>query len=397
MNTILPNSKLTGVLKLQEVFDFYDGPKLFTCSNAVGQRFLGYWIGSDDVGDSYWLISISKERSLMIRSGGISLLTAITDPELGYLFRCVVHFADEITDIEVILPAQVERDLLPDSDEFIKLPTETLPERLTELDLPRKAISVRREIVSLHFNFPGTREEAPTKQLGKSLVSFQEVLDALGQNLSGNPTMRGAIAPEILANTETRLIQAAGGSFAIEISAAREVNLFDESLITDTLAEFVELLGIGNDVERLRDKLIAIKPRAASKYRVFLTSILASQSPLTLEWASPDPNRNRTVNLDLPTAAGALMTAEQVTSEIGETRTGIGYFVGVELPRKSFTAVLLGDEDPYRGKIADTAMPEAIHITLNQNYQITIRETLEVSASGEEKPKYELEKIAPVQ
>lgn len=393
MNAILPNPKLTGTLELIETFDFYDGPKLFVCQNPIGQYFLGFWIGASERGDAYWLVAISKERYLIVRSGGISLLEAISEPELGFIYRCLVHFAPEMTEVEFVLPEQLEKDLLPDQDEFLALHTETLPVRLAALDLPRKAVATKREIIGLHFDFPGFREEAPTKQVGKLLVSIQETIDALGQGADGNPTIRGVIAPDILTQTATSLIQAAGGSFALEISAVQAVNLFGKSLVTDALSDFVELLDIGNNVEQLREKLLAIKPRAASKYRVFLTALLVADSPLTLDWASPAPDRNRNIVFDLVTAAGALKTAEQVTSEVGETKTAIGYFVGVELTRKAFTAVLIEDEETYRGKIAEAAMPTATHVTLNQNYRITIRETLEVSTSGEEKPKYELQDI----
>ena len=396
MNATLPNSLLLGPLALVEIFDFYDGPKLFACSNAVGQYFLGHWIKADDAGESFWLVPLSRDRLLMIRSGGLNLLTALTRPELGYLYRYLVKYRDGSVDIDTIIPEQLEKELLPDPDEFVELPTATLPTRFAGLELERKAVATQREIVGLHFTFPGTREEAPTKLIGKLLVSFQDTLDAVGQVIDGSPTMRGIIAPEILARTETKLIQAAGGSFAVEISASRTDNLFGSSLITDAVAEVVAILNIGNNVERLREKLIALKPRAASKYKVFLASLIAAETPLQLDWASPDAARNDTVTLDLATATDALRTAEQVTSELGETKTGVGLFVGVELPRRTFTAYFEGEEETYRGRISDAAMAAAHTVTLNQSYRISLRETLEVNALGEEKYKYELEAINPL-
>jgi len=397
MNVALPNSTLTGRLELLEIFEFYDGPKLFGCRNGVDQQFLGYWAGANDVGDIYWLVPTSRERYKMIRSGGVDLFTAISRPELGFLYRCVVSFANESTEAEAVPANHLPQELLPDPGEAISLPTETLPDRFAALDLPRKAIAARREIVGLHFNFPGMREEAPTKQIGNLLFSLQDMLDALGQNRNGTATMRGKIPPEILTRTETRLAYAAGASFAVEILAAQSVNLFDESLITEAVAEFVEILGIGNDVERLRAKLFGIKARAVSKYRAFLSALLAAESPLTLDWSSPNPQRNKQVKLDLAAAAGALKTAEEVTSELGETKTGIGYFVGVVLPRRTFTAIFEGEDDTLAGRISDAAMPAATHVTLNRGYRITIRETLETSASGEERAKYELEKIEEIE
>lgn len=394
MNAILPQSDRLGALEITEVFDYYDGPKLFACKNPVGQLFFGIWVGSNDTSDSYWLVSQSRERFAMVRSGGIGIDRAFLEPELGYVYQCDIRIADGTSDIKAVLPELLPTQLLPDNDEFLNLTTETLPERFDSLGLPRKAVAVRRELIGMHFTFPGFREEAPTRHLGRILVSIQETLDALGQAVRGGATLRGMIAPEILSQTETRLIQAAGGSFAVEISAAREVDLFGDSLITNALDDLIELLEIGNEVERLREKLFSIKPRAASKYKLLLTSLLAAATPLRLDRASPDPARNKSVDFSLRTAAGALQTAEQVTSEVGERRTGIGLFIGVELPRKTFTAVLIeDDENVYRGRIDDVVMHVAEHITLNMNYRITIRETIEVGTSGEEKPKYWLEAI----
>lgn len=393
MNAALPNTEIIGALSITEVFDFFDGPKLFVCENLAGQCFLGYWVGADQVGESYWILPISQGRRLAVRSGAISLRDAFSRPELGYLLECKVHFEDGSTEASRLIPSQLDPSLLPAAEEIIGLQTETLPVRMASLDLPRKAVANLRDVLGLHFVFPGTREDGPTKMVGKILVSVQDFLDALGQKIMSVATMRGAIAPDILFRTETRLVQAAGASFGLEILAARQVDLFGNSLISDSVKEFLEIIEIGNDVERLRDRLLDIKPRAASKYRVFLTSLIASESSFRADWASPDPSRNRSVSLDLITAAGALKTVEQVTSEAGETRVVTARFVGVELPRRSFTLEVDGDDEPYRGKIAASAMGMAEHATLNHPYRVTIRETLEVTASGEERSRFEVEKI----
>lgn len=396
MKMILPSSILTGHLELIEAFDYYDGPKLFGCTNAAGQRFLGYWVGSNNIGDTYWIVATSKGRYEMVRSGGINLLTAFSNPELGYLYKCNVHFDKDATDVETLLPSQLPAELLPDADETLSLPTETLPVRFATVELSQKAAATRREVVGIHFDFPGTREEAPTKNFGKLLLAFQDTLDALGQYREGNPTLRGIIAPEILARTETRLVSAAGASFAIEINAAQPVDLFGNSLITDVIGEFVEILGIGNDVDRLRDKLFTIKARATSKYRFFLAALLEADSPVKFEWSSPNRQGIQSVALDLPTAAGALKTTEEVTRELGETRSAVGYFLGVELPSRSFIAVFRGDENVYRGRLSDAAIAVAEHLTLNLDYQITMQETYEITAAGEEKARFEVAKIEPI-
>lgn len=396
MNAVLPNTEFVGALSIKEIFDFFDGPKLFVCENLIGQDFLGYWIGLDVVGESYWIVPISKDRYNAIRSGSISLRDAITNPELGYLMQCRVSFDGNGTDLKLLVPSELDSDLIPDADEFISLYTETLPTRMASLDLPRKAVANQRDVLGLHFDFPGNREDGPTRFIGKLLVSIQEFLDALGQKISGVATIRGSISSEILLQTETRLVQAGGGSFGLEIQAARQTNMFAESLLSDTVREFLAVIEIGNNAEQLRERLLEMKPRAASKYGVLLNTLIASQSPLKLDWASPNTARNRSASIDLVTAANALKTVEQITREVGETRTLVGHFVGIELPRKSFTFEIDEEQEPYRGKIAEAAMSIAEHATLNRPYRVTIRETLEVTASGEEKSRLEVEKIEEV-
>jgi hypothetical protein len=392
MIAVLPNSRYIGPLELVEAYEYFDGPKLFACRSLGGQLFLGLWVGASREGESYWLVALTPERYKMVRSGGLTLAHALSRPESGFIYRCTVAFADGETTTDVLLTEQIDPQLLPDPAEKLQLPTETLPSRIDQADLSRKAVEWQREVLGLHVDFGSLyREEAPAKGLGWLLVSTQETLDSLGQGIRGEATMRGAISPDILTATEARVVRAAGGSFALEISAAQSADLFGRSLIGDAIEKFLTLISLGNEVEDLRAMLIEIKPRAVSKYKVLLSTLVEYEGAVRLDWASPIASRNRSVSMDLVTAAAALRTVEQITSESGETISGLGVFVGVELPRKAFT-VVMGDRT-YRGRILPSAVPRAEHVTINAPYSLKIRETIEVTSSGEERLRYELEEI----
>ncbi|MDG7001218.1 MAG: hypothetical protein JRN15_19145, partial [Nitrososphaerota archaeon] len=270
MNAILPNTELTGALSISEIFDYFDGPKLFVCENQIGQKYLGYWVGSDDNTDSYWIVAISRERYLAVRSAELSLHEAISKPELGYLLQCRVHFENQSTEVLRLTPTELDPALIPDPEQLVELKTETLETRMATLDLARKAIANQRDVLGIHFEFPGYREEGPTKRIGKLLIAIQELLDALGQKIAGQATLRGLIAQDILSQTETRLVQAAGGSFGLEVLAVQQVDLFKDSLVSNAIRELVQIIEIGDNVEPLRTRLIEMKPRAASKYQVLL-------------------------------------------------------------------------------------------------------------------------------
>jgi hypothetical protein len=125
MNAILPKSDRFGELELIEVFEYYDGPKLFACRNLVGQILFALWNGSDRDNDSYWIVSVSNERFSMIRSGGIGLDRAFLEPELGFVYWCLVTAANGDTRVALILPQQLDRELLPEPGQFLKLKTQT--------------------------------------------------------------------------------------------------------------------------------------------------------------------------------------------------------------------------------------------------------------------------------
>lgn len=119
MNAILPSTEWTGPLELTDVFDYYDGPKLFVCRSADDQHFLGYWTGSDAVGDSYWIVPIGSMREESIRSGNTNLYDALTKPEAGFLYECRVPFANSSTEARRITPEDLNPLLLPDPEDYV--------------------------------------------------------------------------------------------------------------------------------------------------------------------------------------------------------------------------------------------------------------------------------------
>jgi hypothetical protein len=94
MIAVLPNSRYIGPLELVEVYEYFDGPKLFACRSLGGQLFLGLWVGASRKGESYWLVALTPERYKMVRSGGLTLARALSQPESGFIYLCTVAFAD---------------------------------------------------------------------------------------------------------------------------------------------------------------------------------------------------------------------------------------------------------------------------------------------------------------
>src|ERR1700710_1343979 len=145
MIAVLPNSDYIGELEIIEVYEYLDGPKLFACRNLSGQIYLGLWTGFTSQGESYWLVAMTTDRYLAVRSGGITLARAFSQPESGIFYKCSIAFSNGRTTTEIFLAEQIDNALLPDANEKLALPTQTLVTRFDRLDLPRKAISSQRD------------------------------------------------------------------------------------------------------------------------------------------------------------------------------------------------------------------------------------------------------------
>ncbi len=110
---MLPQGTPLGRLMLLEVFDYYDGPKLFAAHNAVGTIFFVFWTDQDSATDTWFYVPISKGRLESVKSGEFTLRDAILHPEDGSIF-------------EVVVPAQKGNAVV----------TQTTPEKISPARLP---------------------------------------------------------------------------------------------------------------------------------------------------------------------------------------------------------------------------------------------------------------------
>ena len=136
-----------GKHKIIETYINEEYPVLFSCKDYANYLYL-VTVSENDQGKTWLHVGISNERFNLIRSGGIDLRNAFTDPENGYLFRIKVpHDAPTQSSPEVIRPNEISEDILPFPGERLGLKTETLPILSSPEEL---ATSKNREIRKDH-------------------------------------------------------------------------------------------------------------------------------------------------------------------------------------------------------------------------------------------------------
>lgn len=81
MKKIFTKTDVHGELFFNVIYDYFDGPKLFSLIDSKGDYFLGYWIDESDDRLSWILISITKNRLLKFESKEFDIFDALDKKE----------------------------------------------------------------------------------------------------------------------------------------------------------------------------------------------------------------------------------------------------------------------------------------------------------------------------
>jgi hypothetical protein len=223
------------------------------------------------------------------------------------------------------------------------------------------------------------------------LQSLQYLINAIGQGKTGQRTTLGRIPKKVIEQTQLSVAGTFAGSFGVELVASSQADLFGDSLAGDAIEEFIQLVNIGSKAEELRECLLKLQSRSASRYRDLLQSLIDSGTGIRLNWGSPKPNRSGFAELSLFAAKAIISIINQIQSEAPEEYEITGELVGANKRTKTYEIRDLNTNTKYSGRILDEAMPDVAIATLGQIYVAVIREVVEIlPMTGEEKVKHQL-------
>jgi hypothetical protein len=158
-----------------EVFDYYDGPKFYSCRDKVGQLFLVYWIDETEESSSWLYLRISQERYASLKRGNISIAASLANPEESCAF--VVTSMNSNFLVEQISVSQISTEWLPPENDFLELPTPTLPEK--NVGAQETARRTNRQVIDIAFDKLSNTYEMGASKLGQLLHALQNVIYAL--------------------------------------------------------------------------------------------------------------------------------------------------------------------------------------------------------------------------
>lgn len=120
--SFLPLGTSLGKLKIIEVLDWYDGPRLFIAESASGIRYIAFWADETEDEDLWLYSSVSEHRISSIVSGKLDLRSIYTKPEDEIIFLIRLRSNSQSSaSVETIYPSQIDQELLPPYDDFLAL------------------------------------------------------------------------------------------------------------------------------------------------------------------------------------------------------------------------------------------------------------------------------------
>ena len=145
-----------GSLKVLEVYEYYDGPRLFASVNGNGSVFLVLWVGFTGKSDEYYVQPMSFHRFRQVRDGEISLRNAFTRPEGAGLVVLQIDRQSDEARTEHLNSNQINESLLPLPGEALKLES-PLPLAEMKMQVPSISVSYARNGTSTRANALGMR------------------------------------------------------------------------------------------------------------------------------------------------------------------------------------------------------------------------------------------------
>ena len=238
----------------------------------------------------------------------------------------------------------------------------------------------------------------PASVLGGFLQRWQTLIDATGQAASGRPTKRGAIAREVLVETQMDVYAFAGGSFAVRMSFAPPEQsdlLFERPSYGVRGFELLqELVGAGDDFDALALVAKKARVRVTSAFGKLLELLRIEHLTLVTAVRHPAGGRGFTlVRLEGARADAILAALGRVSNLQQEAMTVTGVLTGANLRTGTFE-VDAGDDGVIVGKVSKQRASLLRGCPLGQTYLFELEEILEQSLSNEVTTTYELRGIS---
>lgn len=369
---------LTG-LDPVEVFDFYDGPRFYSCRDSVGQLYVVYWVDEDPEGASWLYLRVSPERYTSLKQGNVSIAYALSHPEEGTAFVVRTLGSETSPSVTEVQPKDIDSDWLPPEFERLNLSSGLLPEKtVSAVDAARRG---NRQVFDLAFQKANNTYEMGCGKLGRILEAVQSMMFSLAC-----PPDRDVrrIPEEVKADNEIFVTGLFASSFGIRLQTSG-FDLFGNESSSNAIQQLTHLIEALPAPDRLSSDLHELNVLSRSRFKHLLRMMIEAEVSVTADWGSPlgQGTRSRATLSEISNALRRLELTDDATTQVVDRS---GRLVGVDV-QNSFFALVIEGGDVLKGTLATAVVQQRFEIPSQVN--VKLQETCVVDPlTGREKWSY---------
>jgi hypothetical protein len=373
-------------LKPWEIFDFFEGPRFYSCKSQTGQTYLVHWV--DDINDSdVWLYQkVSFEKYCALKNNKIDIRSCFENLEEGFSYLVTVASENEFN-IDLIKPEQYDPEWLPDEGVFLEydIPSTTLPQNI--VGIQEAALANSRQVLDLAFSKTHQTYEIASDALGKILTTVQNYL--YSSACANDINVRKI--PEHIKDENMLMVSGLfASSFGVRLQG-KNSDLFSGSNQNQNLQRFMELLAATEESSRILKEVKGYNLLSRARYKAVLQELVAAGVSIKAEWSDPYGNFKAS-RIPFHQIKESLRQLED--GESSDTQT-VKYeairLVGVDI-ENDFFAVVKNDGELVKGKL-DKSL-ESYQFNVPSIVKATIEETCKINpVTDKEKWSYKLVEI----
>jgi hypothetical protein len=373
---MLPQDTFLGNLVLREIFFNYDGPKLFTCQNTSGQEFLVNWLGDDNGFDEWIYLPISAPRLQLVKTGEFTLRDAYLQSEDGFAY--LIDFPDNNESrLHFVKSGQIQDEHLPMVGAKLDIAVDSLPKSLPKLQ--ERAKQIQRPVLDIALGGHQNRSRIYIKALGSTLVTTQELIEAIANNSTNVNQRKYRIPTAVKKEVELDAAAVFDGSFGIRLEGVQPEEFSKESPISLSAKVISGLIANKNDIEALSNSLNILGGSVASKFILLLNTLVKFKIDYSFDWSSPsapDVVKTKITWHQAKIVSNTLSKKKDIFSRSFDVNC---LLQAIDVKNKTFSLLDLDENFSIHGKIAANLFESATQFaaTVPAKYIAEIEENFE--------------------
>lgn len=360
MNEPFLDIDLLGTVYINEVYEFYDEPLLFSCKNMFEHIFLSVCIDFQKDKKIWYYLPISQAKLILAKKKQKSLYELFKNPEGNFLWQVHEYYEKKQAEAKKILSVDLDDISLPEKNTYIEYKDSEDKKIFNDESRLENAIKEKRDIFDVSFEVDGEHgNEIPSMILGKNIETIQRLIYYIAY-IDGN--LSSQIPKSIKESTTLNVTDNYAASFGVRFKSDDISDLHGKTKVQDSVKILMKLLNPNNKIQNKNDIIKGLNPNVGYRYKKMLENLFKDNISVKAYLATPSREYYET-SLNTTQTKKIIDEILLQVEEREEQETYYGEIVGINVDKNKFEFIT-NDGDKIDGKISEVLNKETFEVPI---------------------------------